>query len=101
MKACLEPPIQPLAATQEAVDTCSQRKRAAKLADVKKFAPKFLSRFQRAYSGRSLRCAVDSFCAECMGYEVSEIAHCTAPACPLYSYRPRGGGKVRGKRANQ
>jgi hypothetical protein len=44
--------------------------------------------YVRAMSGRSLRAAVNAFCAECVGWNRREIARCTALACPLYSYRP-------------
>ena len=94
---CLKPLAERPETAREGTDNPTQRKRDRKLADVKKYAPRFYTRFQRAYGGKSLRSAVDAQCCECMGYEVPEIARCTAPACPLYPYRPRGGGKVKGR----
>lgn len=45
---------------------------------------------------KSLRKAVDAFCASCMGCTVDhyepgfkqEIRNCTATGCPLYNFRP-------------
>jgi len=31
--------------------------------------------------------AIRFFCVECMGYQVLEISKCTAPLCPLFSFR--------------
>jgi len=33
------------------------------------------------------RAAIRNHCLECVGYESSEVASCTAPACWLYPYR--------------
>ena len=68
------------------------RKRAARLSDVNELAPRYVGTFERAYAGKSLRAAVNAFCCECMGFDASEIKLCTAPACPLWPYRP-GRGK--------
>lgn len=65
-----------------------EAKRANKLKDVKRYAPRYLNTFRRAFGGKSLRAAVNAFCVECMGYEASSICDCTAPACPLFPYRP-------------
>ena len=46
--------------------------------------------YLRAMQGRSLAAAVKAFCMECVGWDRSEVARCTAPACPLYPYRPFG-----------
>ena len=72
-------------------------KRVARLADVSKHARRYLTTFRRAYGGKSLRGAVNAFCIECMGFDAAEVRTCTAPACPLWSYRPgrerkKGGG---------
>jgi hypothetical protein len=47
-------------------------------------------RFPRlaAQEETSRKAAMDLFCIQCMGGECSEIAKCTAPACPLYPWRP-------------
>lgn len=63
-------------------------KRAARLEDVKRYAPRHLGTFWRAYSGKSLRAAVNAFCCECQGFSASAVKDCTAPACPLYEQRP-------------
>ena len=49
--------------------------------------PRFRKNYAKAMRGRSLRAAVDAFCNECMGWEMRP-RDCTAPACPLYAYRP-------------
>jgi len=46
--------------------------------------------YLRAMQGRSMAAAVKAFCMECVSWDRSEVAHCTAPACPLYPYRPFG-----------
>ena len=43
--------------------------------------------FLRAWEGKSRKAAIRAFCLECMGYQSAEVNRCTAPACPLYSYR--------------
>jgi hypothetical protein len=65
-----------------------EAKRAARLADVQRDAPRYLSTLRRAYAGRSLRAAVNAFCIECNGFDAAAVRECTAPACPLWSYRP-------------
>jgi len=64
------------------------RKRAIRLADVQRYAPRYVGTFRRAYAGGSLRAAVTAQCVECMGFEVAAVRECTAPACPLWPYRP-------------
>ena len=34
------------------------------------------------------RVAIKAFCLECVGWLRREVTLCTAPACPLYPYRP-------------
>jgi hypothetical protein len=34
------------------------------------------------------RTAIKAFCAECVGWERAAVRECTAPACPLWMYRP-------------
>ena len=45
-------------------------------------------RYLRAMSGKSMAAAIHSQCLECVGWEREEVRLCTAPACPLYPYRP-------------
>jgi len=63
-------------------------KRAKRLEDVRRDAPRYLNTFRRAYTGKSLRAAVNAFCVECNGFDAAAIRECTAPACPLFLYRP-------------
>ena len=49
--------------------------------------------YLRAMGGRSLAAAVKAFCMECVAWDRREVALCTAPACPLYPYRPFGRDK--------
>lgn len=44
--------------------------------------------YDRAMAGNSRLAAMTSFCLECVGWDKKEVALCTAPACPLYPYRP-------------
>lgn len=44
--------------------------------------------YLRAIGGRSPRAAIKAFCLECVGWQRAEVVRCTAPACPLWSYRP-------------
>jgi hypothetical protein len=46
--------------------------------------------YLRAMQGCSMAAAVKAFCMECVGWNRDEVARCTAPACPLYPYRPFG-----------
>jgi len=46
--------------------------------------------YLRAMQGKSLSAAVKAFCMECVSWDRGEVARCTAPACPLYPYRPFG-----------
>jgi hypothetical protein len=62
--------------------------RAQRLADVQRYAPRYLAAFRRAYAGKSLRAAVNAFCIECNGFDAAAVRECTAPACPLWHYRP-------------
>ena len=47
--------------------------------------------YDMAQTGKSLRAAVNSQCAECMGYVLSEVKLCSSPQCPLFRYRPLHG----------
>lgn len=70
-----------------------EAKRAQRLADVRRDAPRYVRVFQRAYGGHSLRAAVDAHCIECMGLDAAEVKLCTSPACPLFACRPGRRGK--------
>lgn len=43
----------------------------------------------RSYSQKcSPRSAIKAFCLECVGFDRKAITECTAPACPLWNFRP-------------
>ena len=44
--------------------------------------------YERAMQGKSRKAAMHAFCAECMGWQVTEVFRCTDTGCPLYPYRP-------------
>ena len=44
--------------------------------------------YDKAISGKSLRSAINSFCLECICWQIEEIRNCTDLACPLYAVRP-------------
>lgn len=44
--------------------------------------------YDRAVGGKSLRAAINSFCLECVCWQITEIRDCTDVACPLYAVRP-------------
>jgi hypothetical protein len=50
--------------------------------------PIYRRNYLRAVSRRSMAAAIKAFCLECVQWERAEVTHCTAPACPLYAYRP-------------
>jgi len=61
----------------------------AKIAKRLEDTPETMRRtYLRAVSGRSMAAGIKAFCAECVGWDRAEVARCTAPACPLYAYRP-------------
>lgn len=47
-------------------------------------------RYLSAMTGKRPLGAIHAFCRECMGWEglPDSVRSCTAPACPLYPYRP-------------
>jgi len=45
-------------------------------------------RYMKAMRGKSPTTAITAFCLECVGWQRQEVSLCTAPACPLYPYRP-------------
>jgi hypothetical protein len=68
-------------ARRRADEACNRRLAAA--------SPMFRPVLEKAYSGEaSPRKAIKAFCLECVGYDRKAISDCTAPACPLWLYRP-------------
>jgi len=62
----------------------------------------YRANYDRAVSGKSLRAAINSFCLECVCWQIEEIRNCTDLGCPLFTVRPyqppqnaRGGHSVR------
>jgi len=55
--------------------------------------PKCRPAYLRAMGGKSRLAAIRAKCNECMGWEglPYSVRDCTAPACPLYPYRPGAG----------
>lgn len=51
-------------------------------------------RYLRAMKGRNPTLAIQAFCRECTGWARAESENCTAPACPLYPYRPQEAATV-------
>jgi len=51
----------------------------------------FRANYRRAMKGKSKAAGVKAFCSECMGWNRKEVEKCTAPACPLFPYRPYKG----------
>ena len=63
-------------------------KRQEMIAEHRKQIPKVhRANYDKAVRGRSMKAATKAFCLECVGGSPSEVARCTAPACPLYEYR--------------
>lgn len=60
--------------------------------------PLYRAGFLRAVAGKaSPRGAIKAFCLECVGWSRADVRACTAPACPLYPYRPfQGDGPSEG-----
>ena len=44
--------------------------------------------FRKAFTGNSLRAAINAKCLDCSNYQKQEINQCTVKNCPLYKYRP-------------
>lgn len=44
--------------------------------------------YDKAVQGRSLRASINSFCLECVCWQIEEIRKCTDLACPLWAVRP-------------
>lgn len=69
-------------------------KRAERLAAVERAAPSKAGVFRRVYAGRaSPRQAIKAQCLQCCAYSEPAIRDCTAPACPLWPFRPYRRGK--------
>jgi len=67
------------------LDTAQEAKVVARTADM----PERCRRgYLRAMGGKSRPASNKAFCLECVSWEREEVRLCTAPACPLWPYRP-------------
>ena len=65
-----------------------QGERSDILERVRKYAPKKLGHYKRAYAGKSLKAAVIAKCLDCTCDQTVEIRLCPCAGCPLWTYRP-------------
>jgi hypothetical protein len=69
--------------------TPEAQKRANRLKAISEDAPSKAKLFEKVFLGKaSPRQAIKAMCCECLTFDVEAIRTCTAPACPLYAYRP-------------
>ena len=66
----------------------SDKRRAMVLNRLAQMPATHRRRYCKAVAGRSLAACVAAFCAECVGWDRSEVEKCTSLACPLYTLRP-------------
>jgi len=83
----------PLAkSTEERINAATSRLKGNRAALVEERASQIpesqLTAYLKAVRGKSLRAAVNAFCAECVGWERQAVRECTGLACPLWPYRP-------------
>ncbi len=66
---------------------------------LERMPPKYRGKFARAIGGRSVKAAVQSYCAECVGWENvgNQVGHCTVPHCPINPWRPYQPSKRKGR----
>ena len=72
------------------------RKQAQMLEQIKSCASSGLRVFKQAYTGKSLRAAINAHCLECCWFDRQAIRECTATQCGLWAVRPyqaKGGGQ--------
>lgn len=67
------------------VDTATETSILNRLASMPK---SFRRTYLKAMKGRAPVVAIKAHCMECVGWVRDEVTKCTAPACPLYPYRP-------------
>jgi len=79
--------------TQETLERLKPEHRAEVANRLAQMPRKCRPAYLRAMNGKSRTAAIRPFCAECMGSEglPDSVRSCTAPACPLFPYRPGGG----------
>ena len=66
---------------------------------VQKLVPSKLGQFEKAYSGKSLRAAINANCLDCMGYALKEVKRCriSRPFHSVRPYQPKGGSVMLAK----
>ena len=72
----------------EALSGMEPARRAAVAKRMAQMPVKCRGAYLRAVRGKARPAAVKVFCLECVCWVREEVAHCTALACPLWSYRP-------------
>lgn len=73
----------------------TSKPRTKRLSVIEHDTPSLSKLYEDCYSGAaSPRKAIKAMCLECVGYERSAVAECTATACPLWMYRPYGDKEV-------
>lgn len=58
------------------------------ISDLQKYAPSKIGAFKAAFTGKSLRSAINAKCLDCVGFTSGEVRECKAWGCPLWLVRP-------------
>ena len=67
----------------------STAKRTAMFRQVQRDAPSKARQFERVYTGKaSPRLCIKVMCLQCCWMDEDAIRECSAPACPLWDFRP-------------
>ena len=61
---------------------------------LKEMPPICRATYKKAIAGKSLRAAVNSFCAQCTMWQREEVRLCTSLECAIWPYRPYQPGDV-------
>ncbi len=73
----------------------SEENRQKKIAEhLKEMPPIYRTTYKKAVAGKSLRAAVNSFCAECTMWQREEVRLCTSLECAIWPYRPYKPGEA-------
>jgi hypothetical protein len=66
-----------------------QQQRQMRIGERREQMPRsYRATYDKAVSGKSLRAAINSFCLECVCWQIEEIRNCSDLGCPLYAVRP-------------
>ena len=74
--------------TFESIHSDNEYARKSACERLSQMGPNRRNGYLRALKGDSPAAAIKAFCLECVGWQKEEVKLCTAPACPLYRYRP-------------